>query len=52
MSYMAVKDLKKTRFLRERLEKERELILLHVIRGHRTQYARRKRCTFSGDCVG
>ena len=27
MSYMAVKDLKKTRFLRERLEKERELIL-------------------------
>ena len=27
MSYLAVKDLKKTRFLRERLEKERELIL-------------------------
>lgn len=27
MGYMAVKDLKKTRFLRERLEKERELIL-------------------------
>ncbi len=27
MSYLAVKDLKKTRSLRERLEKERELIL-------------------------
>ncbi len=27
MSYLAVKDLKKTRFLRERLEKEGELIL-------------------------
>ena len=27
MGYLAVKDLKKTRFLRERLEKERELIL-------------------------
>jgi len=27
MAYMAVKDLKKTRSLRERLEKERELIL-------------------------
>ena len=27
MNYLAVKDLKKTRFLRERLEKERELIL-------------------------
>lgn len=27
MSYLAVKDLKKTRFLRERLEKEKELIL-------------------------
>ena len=27
MSYMAIKDLKKTRSLREKLEKERELIL-------------------------
>ncbi len=27
MSYLAVKDLKKTRSLRERLAKERELIL-------------------------
>jgi antitoxin (DNA-binding transcriptional repressor) of toxin-antitoxin stability system len=27
MSYLAIKDLKKTRLLREKLEKERELIL-------------------------
>jgi len=27
MSYIAIKDLKKTRLLREKLEKERELIL-------------------------
>jgi antitoxin (DNA-binding transcriptional repressor) of toxin-antitoxin stability system len=27
MGYLAVKDLKKTRYLRERLEKDRELIL-------------------------